>query len=254
MLHRLKRHPLAVEAQFRHALVVTYAFPTEVLRPLLPCGLTLDTHGDFGFLAIAMVQTESLRPAGLPKWLGQSFFLVGYRIFARFQLDGQRTLRGLRILRSDTDRRLMVVAGNLLTHYQYRLARVECVQDCDELQIRVQTPHGESDLELRADLKGRPDAPSSESPFRTWNEAQRFAGPLPFTFDYEPESHSIVVIEGRREEWNPQPVNVQVVRCAFLQTQMFRGARPALANAFHVQDVAYRWERGVLSKLPGKVA
>src|SRR5712692_7266782 len=113
MLYLLKRHPLAIRAYFRHCLVLTYAFPQELLEPLLPPGLTLDTYQELGFLAVAMVQTEALRPAFLPPAFGMDFFLAGYRIFARYQNASGRTLRGLRILRSDTDRQVMASAGNL---------------------------------------------------------------------------------------------------------------------------------------------
>src|SRR6266480_1675453 len=81
---RLRRHPFAVKAQFRHCLVLTYALPTESLERLLPPGLFLDTYRGFGFLAIAVVQTEALRPVFLPALFGQDFFLSGYRIFARY--------------------------------------------------------------------------------------------------------------------------------------------------------------------------
>ena len=73
MLHLLKRHPLPVSAFFRHSLVLTYAFPRNVLEPLLPSGLTLDTHGDLGFLAIALVETEHLRPASCPPFWDEAF-------------------------------------------------------------------------------------------------------------------------------------------------------------------------------------
>src|SRR5919198_4432964 len=122
MLDRLRRHPLAVEAHFRHSLVLTYAWPRRLLEPLVPPGLVLDTYRDFAFTAIALVQTERLRPAFLPASLGLDFFLTGYRIFVR--VADTPSLRGLYILRSDADRRLMVVLGNLLTHYSYRLADI----------------------------------------------------------------------------------------------------------------------------------
>ena len=57
---------MPVRAFFRHCLVLTYAFPERVLAPLLAPGLTLDTWQGLGFLAIAMVQTEGLRPVGVP--------------------------------------------------------------------------------------------------------------------------------------------------------------------------------------------
>src|SRR5688500_2364583 len=100
MLYRLRRHPLPISAYFRSSLVLTYAFPADLLRPLLPPGLSLYQHGDLGFLAIALVQTEALRPTFLPAALGSNFFLSGYRIFSLFRTASGRTLKGLRILRS----------------------------------------------------------------------------------------------------------------------------------------------------------
>ena len=119
MVHLLQRHAFAIEALLAASLVLAYALPAEVLKPLLAPGLKLDTYGEFGFLAIALVETRSLRPAFLPEALGLNFFLAGYRIFTRYQTPSGRTLRGLRILRSDTDRRSMEFFGNLLTHYGY---------------------------------------------------------------------------------------------------------------------------------------
>ncbi|MCI0423214.1 MAG: DUF2071 domain-containing protein, partial [Acidobacteria bacterium] len=210
MFHWLKRHPIAISAFFRHSLILTYAFPKALLEPLLPPGLVPDSYGDLGFVAIATVQTQGLRPTGLPKRLGADFLLTGYRILARFQTHSGRSLRGLRILRSDTDRRAMVLFGNLLTHYHYRKAVARLEEANGVLRIDIQTPQGEADLSLVADLNSRPAPLPDNSPFPCLKEAKRFAGPLPFTFDYEPETHSIVRIEGVRRHWNPQPVKVHV--------------------------------------------
>jgi hypothetical protein len=95
LLNLLKRHGLPIKAHLAASLVLAYAIPEGVLRPLLAPGLQLDTYGGFGFLATAMVETRDLHPA---------FFLAGYRIFTRYRTPAGRTLRGLRILRSDTDR------------------------------------------------------------------------------------------------------------------------------------------------------
>src|SRR5947207_1635079 len=151
MKYLLKRHLIPVVAQFRRSLVLTYALPRECLEPLLPPGLALDVHGDFGFVAIAMVQTEALRPSFCPPFLGQDFFLNGYRIFARYQTRAGRTLRGLRILRSDTDRKLMAFFGNLLTHYNYRVAQVRWEERDSQFEIVIQTPNAEADLHVIAD-------------------------------------------------------------------------------------------------------
>lgn len=77
MLHLLRRHIFPVTAFFRKSLVLTYAFPPKILEPLLLPGLTLDTFRGYGFLAIALVQTEGLRPSFMPSACGSDFLLGG---------------------------------------------------------------------------------------------------------------------------------------------------------------------------------
>lgn len=250
MRHLLQRHPLPVKAWFRHSLVLTYALPADVLGPLLPPGLLLDTFGEFGFLAVAMVQTRDLRPAFLPRAFGRNFFLTGYRLFARFRTADGRLLRGLRILRSDADRRTMVWGGNLLTHYHYRLAMAVVSETPDALEITIATPNAEADVHVVARLGAPLDAPPAGSPFPDLHQARLFAGPLPFTFDYERETHSIIAIEGLRENWKPVPIPVEVRRLTFLDQPPFNQVRPLLANAFHVRDIPYEWKRGIRHPLP----
>lgn len=250
MFAALQRHPFPVEAFFRHSLVLTYAFPADLLAPLLPRGLVLDTFKGQGFLAIAMVQTQGLRPAGWPAFLGRDFFLSGYRIFARFHHPDGRVLRGLKILRSDTDSASMAWVGNLLTHYRYVHCEAKVHRSESELSISICTHGAVADLDVRAALDHDATAPPAGSPFKDLTEARRFAGPLPFTFDHEPESNQMVLIQGRREHWQPRPIEVEIGTCTFLDSPPFNNATLRLANSFLVEDVPYRWDRGLLVPLP----
>jgi hypothetical protein len=240
---RLRRHPIAVRAHFRHCLTLTYALPREVLHRLLPPGLELDTYNGHAFLAVALVQTESLRPAGLPASLGQDFFLAGYRIFTRFTPDDGRTLRGLRILRSDADRIPMVAGGNLLTHYNYHRCQARVETSASHIHFSVGTTDGLGSLEVTADLSN--GTLPAGSPFRSMREARRFAGPMPFTFDYERETDAIIAIRATRTNWRPAPVSVDIRRMSFFDQPVFSGWTPVLAAAFYVHGIDYRWERGV---------
>jgi len=194
-----------------------------------------------------MVQTRRLHPAFLPAALGVDFFLTGYRVFTRFAT--KPSLRGLRILRSDTDRLLMAVGGNLLTHYGYVHCRATMETRGDRLQVTVQSPGAAADLDVVADLSSRPAPLPAGSPFANLEDARRFAGPLPYTFDYERETNSIVMIKATRTRWEPQPIAVAVRTATFLDHPPFNTAKPILANAFHVENVPYRWERGIVEKL-----
>ena len=104
----------------------------------------------FGFLAIALVQTRELRPAFLPACFGINFSLSGYRIFTRYRTKTGQTLRGLRILRSDTDRMPMEFLGNFLTHYHYERSQWLVERTNEKYELHVKTPDGRADLHVEA--------------------------------------------------------------------------------------------------------
>lgn len=243
----LKRHPFPVEAFFERVLAVSFAFPADLLEPLAPPPLEIDTFGGYGFVTVALVRTRGLRPAGFPAGLGQDFFLAGYRVFARLRDGDGRRLRGLKILRSETDKARMVFSGNLLTHYNYRRIRLA------ESPGRIVTtlPGGSVTLDLGYDEREDAGLPAG-SPFPDWRTARRFAGPMPFTFDHEGGGR-FVVVEGKRADWTPHPVEITGWRVGLFDETPFAGVEPVLANAFMVRNVPYRWERGrVITPGPGK--
>jgi Uncharacterized conserved protein (COG2071) len=242
----LKRHFVPIAAHFDFTLALTYAFPVATLEPLIAPGLRLDTYQQWGFVAIALVATRQLRPRGIPAALGCAFFLTGYRIFTRYRTAAGRELRGLRIIRSDTDSRLMAIFGNVLTHYHYSVARVSVQRSAGDLTIDVATPSAVADLRVRARTANAVEAPPTGSPFSSNRDARRFAGPMPFTFDYEPETHSIIRVEGVRHNWQPRPISVDIERVTFFDHPPFAGGpRPILASAYFLEDVPYQWRRGI---------
>src|SRR5207302_5873417 len=128
------------------------------------------------------------------------FFLAGYRIFTRLTDNSGRRLRGLKILRSETDKLSMVWLGNLFTGYRYHHVNVQIHESNGETQVKTAIPNGTSTLELVFEVPaGHADLPNG-SPFPDWHTARRFAGPMPFTFSPERDS-SLVVIEGSRQDW-----------------------------------------------------
>ncbi|MEL7161497.1 MAG: DUF2071 domain-containing protein [Bacteroidota bacterium] len=238
----LKRHPFAVAAYFKQSLVLTFALPREVLAPHLPPPLQLDTLRDeYAFVAVALVQTRHLRPRLFPPWLGNDFFLAGYRIFVRYQNAVGKRLRGLYILESQTDKRRMKLLGNLMTHYNY--SRIAVEQERTEDRYRVHSPT----TGLRCSVRYADDPPlPPDSSFTDWKEARRYAGPLPFTFTYLVKEDSVLIVEGVRQNWTPRPVLVEDWALPWLTQRGFDGA--ILASAFVVENIPYYWKKGVLEK------
>ena len=244
MLAALQRHPFPVDAFFERSVVLGFALPAERLGAHVPAGLELDTYADrWGFLVVAIVRTRDLRPAGFPRWLGRKFSLVGYRIFVRYRSSSGQAMRGLYILRTETDRRIMKLNGNLFTRYNYHWTDLSWDLQSDEIGIRSER----SGLHVRVRMREEDPALPNGSPFESWKEARRFAGPMPYTFAPDPGGEKMVIIKGVRSNWQPRPLEVTRSEVGFFGRKGLSGA--TLANAFVVVNTPYRWERGRIDRI-----
>jgi len=240
MFSFLKNHPFAVEAFFERSLVLTFAAPKEKIQHLIPEFLQLDTlHDKWAFIAVAMVQTKHLRPKGFPKIFGNDFFLIGYRVFVRFTNNAGRNLRGLYILKSETNKKRMQFLGNIFTHYNYTTTDIVQIKqnNCTEIVSK------QSGFKILVDEAGEENISlPAGSPFANWKEARRFAGPLPFTFTATSAGSKVLIIEGVRENWIPKPIRVIDYRFSFLQNLKIPDIK--LANAFIIENIPYYWKKG----------
>lgn len=239
MLSFLKNHPFAVEAFFESSIVLTFAVPKEELQTLLPACLTLDTFNDkWAFVAVAMVQTKGLRPKGFPAFLGNDFFLIGYRIFVRYTNNRGKNLRGLYILKSETDKKKMEFLGNIFTHYNYTTTDIKEKTTNNTINVSAMQSSLNINVQIGTEDIGLP----ALSPFVDWKEARKFAGPLPFTFTYNEAKKEVLIIEGVRQNWTPMPLKVLDYNIPFLQELQLK--EPVLANAFIIKDIPYYWKKG----------
>lgn len=239
MLSFLKNHPFAVESFFESSTVLTFAVPKEQLENLIPECLQLDTFQDkWAFVAVAMVQTKELRPKGFPKFMGNNFFLIGYRVFVRYTSNAGKNLRGLYILKSETDKKKMEFMGNIFTHYNYTTTDINQFEKNGTKELSSI----KSNFKLTLDQAEQEVSLPETSPFADWKEARRYAGPLPFTFTYNKETKEVLIIEGVRQNWTPSPVKVIDYKFEFLDTIKLRN--PVLANAFVIRNIPYQWKKG----------
>jgi uncharacterized protein YqjF (DUF2071 family) len=244
------KHPFPVVAHFDRVIALSFAFPEKVLSKLVPEGLALDCYEGQGFCTLAMVWTSRLRPAFFPKVMGQDFFLSGLRLFVSVTNEKGRRLRGLLILRSDTEKWSMVVLGNLITDYHYHRVSLEQQERDGVGKVCTRDLNGEIATEVEYDLRGKASLPSG-SPFPNERTARLFAGPMPFTFS-SLGSGRFRVIEGRRQHWKPRAITVGAWSVRLFNSHPFSQATPVLANAFTVKGIDYRWESGRIEKPQGR--
>ncbi len=218
MLSFLKNHPFAVEAFF-------------------------DTFNDkWAFIAIAMVQTKGLRTKGFPKFMGNDFFLIGYRVFVRYTNNAGKNLRGLYILKSETNKKKMEFMGNIFTHYNYTTTDIIQKEETGSKEISSTNSKFTVTISTIDEVVSLPQ----NSPFSDWKEARRFAGPLPFTFTYNASAKEVLIIEGVRQNWTPAPVKIIAYDFAFLNSLQLEN--PILANAFVIKNIPYYWKKGKIEQ------
>ena len=235
----LKNHPFSVSAHFERSTVLTFAIPKNQLLSFIPKCLELDTFQDkWAFIAVAMVQTKHLRPKGTPKLLGNDFFLIGYRIFVRYRTSYGKRLRGLYIIKSETNRKKMEFLGNIFTHYNYTTTDIKIEEKNGFRNFTSQ----KSNFRLKIDTTVPDPKLPVGSPFDEWKEARRFAGPLPFTFTYDKTDKSVLIIEGVRTNWKPKAIEVMDYHFDFLENLNLDNT--VLANAFEITDIPYYWKNG----------
>jgi hypothetical protein len=234
----LKNHPFAVETFFESSVVLTFSVPKETLQALIPPCLELDVlHDKWGFVAAALVTTKKLRPKGFPEFMGNDFILIGFRIFVRYKNIAGKRLRGLYIIKSETNKTRMSFFGNLFTHYNYTTTDIASTRTSESISF-ISTNSG---LEIETLIKDAEVSLPSGSPFADWKEARRYAGPLPFTFTYNASTKEVLTIEGVRQHWEPRPVFVTHHKIDFIEKK-FPDA--VLANAFIVENIPYHWKKG----------
>lgn len=237
----IKHHPFKMKAFFNYCYIFTFSIPIELAQSLIYKGLIPDSFkGKHAFYTIAIVDTKNLRPAFFPKQLGGSFILIGHRIFVRLKSTKGKLYRGLQILKSETDSLTMKIIGNLFTHYNYKRVAVEFMEDDSSLEI----VNKESGFRVKIDTTKIDPLLPKDSPFSTWKEAKKFAGPMPFTFSHVADGNKLLTVEGKRPEWLAKPLSIESLQLPGFANELFPNAK--LASAFKIENVNYHWQKGHL--------
>src|SRR5690606_34509555 len=153
-----------------------------------------------------------------------------------------KSLLGLYILKSETNKRKMEYLGNIFTHYNYTTTDIKLIEQLNSKEISSI----KSKFKIIIEDKEQQVALPEHSPLAEWKEARRFARPLPFTFTFNKETKEVLIIEGVRQNWTPNPVKVIEYNFNFLN--ILKLENPVLANAFIIKNIPYYWKKGKIEK------
>lgn len=233
--------PFGIKTWFEYFIVLIYSVDKEKAEAMLPYPLVHEEHNGKALMAAAFVKSKNFRPFFLPAFAGTSFNLVGYRHMAAYTKADGKTIRGLKIIQSGTNKKWMQRGGNELTQYKFRYN-----------PIVIENTNG--DITIKGDgvnILAREAPPEQEIPlpensiFENWKYARKYGGPLLYTFEVEPENKSVIITEGSRNHWQPRPVHVLQADVDFFKNSPYAEMNPELSAAYLVKDIPYSWKKAV---------
>lgn len=242
MLIELPKHKFEMKAHFERMVMFTFTVPKEELKSLIPACFELDVLDDkWGMITLAFVKAKGLKPVFLPEFMGNDLIISGYRIFVKYTDKREKRLRGIYIIKSETDSFKIGTFGNVFTNYNFSRSKMEL----NEFGEKGEVKSNNTGIEIKYDLGH--DALPEGSPFNDFKIARRYVGPLPYTFSYDDKKKEVIIVKGERSNWKPLPVKVTSMKIPFLD--QFNFSEIKLANAFELKDIPYKWEKGRKEKL-----
>ena len=232
-----QKNPCAVRGRLRRCWLFVYRTPVESARALLPLQLEPITRDGFAFWNIVVCKIGGLRPALLPAAVGLDYWHVAYRLHVRAQTEGGAVVEGLHFLRSDCDRALVALAGNVVTDFHFHHATVAVSEEASGITGKIRARGGDADFRLGSET---PSSLNPGSPFASLDSATEWLKYKPFGLSPCGDG-AINVVRVARDEaaWRSRLVAVEKARWEFLEAH-----ETALEICYEVEPIDYQWERG----------
>lgn len=232
-----QKNPLTVVGNLDRCWLFTYRTSLDLARELLPRALEPVTYGGSAFWNIVVCHINSMRPKHFPAFSGVSYWHVAYRLYARLPLARGEAIEGLYFLRSDCDRRLMSLAGNLLTDFCFHTASLQLRQDQQSLDIYLNSPDAPAHARL---LTSAAPCLEPHSVFSSLDEAAAFLKYKPYGLSLDRAGRANVVHITRDERaWRGRLVSVACADWTFLRAYE---VQPEIC--YEVEPIRYQWDRG----------
>lgn len=138
-------------------LLVNYRLDPDVAARLVPAPFRPQLVGGAAVAGICLIRMGSLRPAGLPGWLGVRSENAAHRFAVSWESGGE-TRHGVYIPRRDSSSALSVLVGSRVFTGEYHRADFSVREDASRLRVGFVARDGSArvavDVSVAADLRG----------------------------------------------------------------------------------------------------
>jgi hypothetical protein len=183
-----------------------------------------------------------MRPQGVPRPFGISYFHIAYRLYVRALTEAGEVIDGLYFVRSDADSLLVSEAGNLASDFRFHGARIKQSVDSNRLLFEARSlSDDEGDARLSVDLTDEPRL-SPDSCFASMNEAKQFLKYRPLGLSVAGNFLKVAEVFRDESRWTESPVAVREAR--WMLFERLGQKCVSLELATRVSPIDYRWRLG----------
>ena len=230
---------MEITGVIKRRILVNYRVAPELVCPLLPAPFRPKLHRGFAIVGICLIRLESMRPAGMPAFIGISSENAAHRIAVEWD-EGAAVREGVFVFRRDTNSLMNHYAGGRLFPGEQHFADFT-VRDRDgHVGLRVRTDKGTALVELRGHETTELPA---DSLFHSLEESSRFfeGGSLGFSLSKAGDIDGMKLVT---REWTVKPFAVEISRSRFFaDTQVFPEGSVTLDHAIIMRDIPHDWQR-----------
>jgi hypothetical protein len=221
----------------KRRFVLNYRADPKVVERILPAPFRPKLYHGYAILGVCLVRLESVRPRGLPAWLGVSSENAVHRIASEWVDSTGQPQEGVFTARRDTDLWLSTLVGERLFSGRYHRGKFAVVESAGHVDFAYRSLDRTTEVSFSGNDAINLPASScfkslQEDFFRTGNSGSSLID--------DPQTLDGIALETK--EWKIRPFHVSRICCSFFDDKVrFPFGTIEFDHALVMRDIAHAW-------------
>jgi uncharacterized protein YqjF (DUF2071 family) len=221
----------------KRRFLLNYRAEPEVVRRLLPAPFSPTLYHGYAIAGVCLVRVESVRPRGLPAWVGVNGENAVHRVAANWVDSMGQPHKGVFVARRDTDLWLAALFGRKLFAAEYHRARFAVEESAGHVEFACRSLDRAAEIHFSGD--DALNLPAS-SCFKSLQEDFFRTDSSRSTVIEDSQDLNGIAVESN--EWKVQPIRVNRVFCSFFDDKnRFPPGTIEFDHALVMRDIAQVW-------------
>jgi hypothetical protein len=216
-------------------ILVNYTGDPDVVKKIIPAPFRPKIYNGKAVIGICLIRLKSIKPKGLPDFVGISSENAAHRIAVEWDENGQ-TREGVYIPRRDTSLWFNAMVGGRLFPGKHYLAKFDVQEKDDKYNINILSSD-QTRISLSAE---QADKLNDNSIFKTLENASDFFEKG--NTGYSPNGRGFDGLRLDIFSWNVKPLKVEQVRTSFFENEtIFPKGSVVFDHALLMTNAEHEW-------------